>query len=179
MNLLIKEINKKMGTTTSRQSSTTRDTIAANRPNFNNNFQIQQDVDGVNCENNNNPFDYVPEENEYPHLGSVHVSLSWLNPNALRSNEQDNSYYITAKGGVCCGTSAPSPIIMNELRDIEMNPTPYTLLDSRAHQLLICHDAATNGWHAISSPEVFSRHTGTCLIIGKKKSCDSWFDGNV
>jgi predicted component of type VI protein secretion system len=38
-------------------------------------------------------------------------------------------------------------------------------LDSRAHQLLITH---SNGWHAISSPEIFSRHSGTCIIIGDR-----------
>lgn len=105
------------------------------------------------------------EENDYPHLGSVHVSLSWLNPNALRSNDNDNSYMVTAKGGIFYGNSAPSPVVMNELGLADMEPSQYPLLDSRAHQLLIAYD---NGWNAISSPEVFSRHTGTCLIIGDR-----------
>mmetsp|Transcript_6359 Transcript_6359/g.10423 ORF Transcript_6359/g.10423 Transcript_6359/m.10423 type:complete len:1182 (-) Transcript_6359:159-3704(-) len=105
------------------------------------------------------------EENEYPHLGSVHVSLSWLNPNALRSNDTDNSFVVTAKGGIFYGNSAPSPVVMSELGEVSMEPSEYPLLDSRAHQLLIAYD---NGWNAISSPEVFSRHTGTCLIIGDR-----------
>jgi pSer/pThr/pTyr-binding forkhead associated (FHA) protein len=107
----------------------------------------------------------VQEENEYPHLGSVQVSLSWLNPNALRSNDTDNSYIVTAKGGIFYGNSSPSPIVMSELDAVSMAPGEYPLMDSRAHQLLIAYD---NGWNAISSPEVFSRHTGTCLIIGDR-----------
>ena len=46
-----------------------------------------------------------------------------------------------------------------------MCPKEVPLLDSRAHQLLITH---SNGWHAISSPEIFSRHSGTCIIIGDR-----------
>lgn len=38
-------------------------------------------------------------------------------------------------------------------------------MDSRAHQLLITY---SSGWHAISSPEIFSRHSGTCIIIGDR-----------
>lgn len=37
--------------------------------------------------------------------------------------------------------------------------------DSRAHKLLVIY---SNGWQAIPSPETFSRHSGTCVILGDR-----------
>lgn len=152
-----------MGTSTSRQSAPTspvRDSnfvLPRHHPSGNDRLSTSNDT-AITTSPPDQP-------NEYPHLGSVQVNLSWLNPNAIRSNDTDNSYLVTAKGGVFYGSSAPSPLVMNELENVRMTPTEYPLLDSRAHQLLIAYD---NGWNAISSPEVFSRHTGTCLIIGDR-----------
>ena len=39
------------------------------------------------------------------------------------------------------------------------------LNDSRAHKLLVVYN---DGWHAIPSPEPFSRHTGTCVVLGDR-----------
>jgi len=44
-------------------------------------------------------------------------------------------------------------------------PAEMAIPDSRAHKLLITY---CNGWHAIPFPEVFSRHSGTCLILGDR-----------
>ena len=40
------------------------------------------------------------------------------------------------------------------------------LADSRAHQLLVIY---SNGWYAMPSLEIFSRHSGTCVVIGDRK----------
>lgn len=44
-------------------------------------------------------------------------------------------------------------------------PVEIALPDSRAHKLLVIY---SNGWHAIPSPETFSRHSGTCVILGDR-----------
>lgn len=52
---------------------------------------------------------------------------------------------------------------------VNIHPREVPLLDSRATQLLItyCH-----GWYAITAPEIFSRHSGTCVIIGDRSSAE-------
>jgi hypothetical protein len=45
-------------------------------------------------------------------------------------------------------------------------PTEIPLADSRAHKLVVTH--CLGGWHVIPSPESqFSRHSGTCIILGR------------
>ena len=156
-----------MGVSASRPNTTTGPTSTAVADRSHSIGAGNNDRLGVSLDSNSSALVSSPsaEPNEFPHLGSVQVSLSWLNPNALRSNDTDNSYVVTAKGGIFFGSSAPSPVVMTELDSARMVPTEYPLLDSRAHQLLISYD---NGWNAISSPEVFSRHTGTCLVIGDR-----------
>jgi hypothetical protein len=46
-------------------------------------------------------------------------------------------------------------------------PTEIALNDSRAHKLLVIY---SNGWHAIPSPEIFSRHSGTCIVLGDRNN---------
>ncbi|CAM9451318.1 unnamed protein product, partial [Ectocarpus fasciculatus] len=41
------------------------------------------------------------------------------------------------------------------------------LRDSKAHQLLVTY---CDGWHAIPSPVNFSRHAGTCLLLGDRSN---------
>jgi hypothetical protein len=48
---------------------------------------------------------------------------------------------------------------------------PYTpeetnLLDSRANQILVAY---FDGWYVFPSPEIFSRHSGTCIVLGDRK----------
>lgn len=44
-------------------------------------------------------------------------------------------------------------------------PTSIPLVDPRAHKVLVTY---CKGWHIIPFPEVFSRHSGTCLILGDR-----------
>jgi hypothetical protein len=46
-------------------------------------------------------------------------------------------------------------------------PVDVGLRDSKAHQLLVTF---CDGWHAIPAPVNFTRHAGTCLLIGDKSS---------
>ena len=47
----------------------------------------------------------------------------------------------------------------------EATPKYCVLNDSRAQQVLVTY---MGGWHAIPTPDIFSRHTGTCILIGDK-----------
>jgi hypothetical protein len=47
-----------------------------------------------------------------------------------------------------------------------LEPTDIKLEDSRAHKLLIVY--SENKWNAIPSTEVFSRYSGTCVILGDR-----------
>jgi hypothetical protein len=44
-------------------------------------------------------------------------------------------------------------------------PGELLIPDSRAHKLLVTY---CYGWHLIPFPEVFSRHSGTCLVVGDR-----------
>ncbi len=46
-------------------------------------------------------------------------------------------------------------------------PVDVGLRDSKAHQLLIAY---FRGWYAIPAPVNFTRHAGTCLVIGDKNT---------
>ena len=48
-----------------------------------------------------------------------------------------------------------------------LTPTEIQLNDSRAHKLLVLYN---DGWYGIPSPEPFSRHTGTCIVLGDRTS---------
>lgn len=45
-------------------------------------------------------------------------------------------------------------------------PGEIVLPDSRAHKLLVTH--CSGGWSIIPFPEAFSRHSGTCMILGDR-----------
>lgn len=45
-------------------------------------------------------------------------------------------------------------------------PQEIPISDSRAHKLMVIH---TDDWYIVPSQEPFSRHSGTCMIIGDKK----------
>jgi len=45
-------------------------------------------------------------------------------------------------------------------------PAEYAINDSKAHKVLVIY---SDGWHLIPSQDPFSRHSGTCLILGDKK----------
>jgi hypothetical protein len=110
--------------------------------------------------------DTVPKD-EFPHFGVVSVQLSWLTANVRYTPEQQSDITVTGKGALFFGANTPSPEIIQELHHQKLYPREVSLLDSRAHQLLISY--SQGGWHAISSPEIFSRHSGTCIIIGDRQ----------
>jgi hypothetical protein len=55
-------------------------------------------------------------------------------------------------------------------------PAAVPLSDPRAHKILVSY---CNGWHIIPFPEVFSRHSGTCLILGDRQIASPPFQMKV
>ena len=70
------------------------------------------------------------------------------------------------RGTLFSGSNCNTTLISQSMEDLNLNrPRDFNLGDSRASQLLITY---IDGWYAIPSPEVFSRHSGTCLVVGDK-----------
>jgi hypothetical protein len=58
-----------------------------------------------------------------------------------------------------------SPLAIGNSSVPVLVPGELLIPDSRAHKLLVSY---CQGWHLIPFPEVFSRHSGTCLVIGDR-----------
>jgi hypothetical protein len=118
----------------------------------------------------------------YSHLGFVNVKLSWLTTTPQRDNDRLESLTLNSEGGIFYGSASPSPEIItgkkkthyilrmistSVLGNLNCHPKQIPLFDNRAHQLLVAY---SDGWHTITSPEIFSRHSGTCVIIGDRSN---------
>lgn len=51
-------------------------------------------------------------------------------------------------------------------------PQEMPLPDSRAHRLLVSY---CQGWHLVPFPEIFSRHSGTCYVVGDRNNAGTPF----
>jgi hypothetical protein len=107
----------------------------------------------------------IDEQNEFSQLGSVTVHISWLTAANRQPPDTKSEILITGKGGLFHGSQFPSQEILTTLASVQLYPQLIGLLDTRTHHFLITY---LNGWHAFSSPEFFSRHSGTCIIIGDR-----------
>eukprot|EP00597_Dinobryon_sp_UTEXLB2267_P007673 CAMPEP_0170085114 /NCGR_PEP_ID=MMETSP0019_2-20121128/20090_1 /TAXON_ID=98059 /ORGANISM="Dinobryon sp., Strain UTEXLB2267" /LENGTH=795 /DNA_ID=CAMNT_0010301437 /DNA_START=383 /DNA_END=2770 /DNA_ORIENTATION=+ len=88
---------------------------------------------------------------------------------------------VTPRGAVLYGSLCNPCVIQRALQTSGypvLPPAEIALTDSRAHKLLVTHCAspssggsasdASGGWYAIPYPETFSRHSGSCLILGDR-----------
>lgn len=111
----------------------------------------------------------IKEKSRY---GSVHVSIS-LPQNAITRSRAPRGnipeqYTITSRGSILHGTQSDPSTIQRALAASErplLEPSEIPIPDSRAHKVLVTH---IDKWYAIPAPEVFSRHSGTCLILGDR-----------
>jgi len=102
-----------------------------------------------------------------PQYGSVLVKISWLGNNR-RQQDRQNSHTVSARGSLFHGSSCNTQHLIQAIEDCNKYvPKDVVLADSRAHQLLVIY---SDGWYAIPSLEIFSRHSGTCVVIGDRKS---------
>lgn len=99
--------------------------------------------------------------------GVVNVQISSIANNRNRHMQEDTVVKIGGKRGTLfSGSNCNTALISQSMEDLNLNrPRDFNLGDSRASQLLITY---IDGWYAIPSPEVFSRHSSTCLVVGDK-----------
>eukprot|EP01038_Epipyxis_sp_PR26KG_P011735 gene11735-15701_t len=104
---------------------------------------------------------------EQKRYGVVNMKISSTSTNR-RGQENTINHVITPKGTILYGSLCTPFLIQKALSSSGypiLAPSEIALSDSRAHKLLITY---CNGWNAIPFPEVFSRHSGTCLILGDR-----------
>jgi hypothetical protein len=122
---------------------------------------------------------------EHKRHGVVTVKINSTN-SGRRLGESQVSHVITPKGSILYGSlfnpapiqrgrssQVPNMIFLIYLLFIAIGNSTFPILvpgellipDSRAHKLLVTY---CQGWHLIPFPEVFSRHSGTCLVIGDR-----------
>ena len=85
-----------------------------------------------------------------------------------QSAERSLTYTVSPRGSIIHGTQcSPQPFLRAILASgYPINPPlEIPLADSRAHKLMVVY---SNGWHAVPSPEAFSRHSGTCVVLGDR-----------
>eukprot|EP01039_Chlorochromonas_danica_P000831 gene831-904_t len=102
---------------------------------------------------------------EHKRHGVVSVKIHPVNG---RSADDYISQVLTPKGGLFYGSSFNPAVVLKALEDANyplMPPTEVLVPDSRAHKLLVTY---CQGWQLIPFPEVFSRHSGTCVIVGDR-----------
>lgn len=99
--------------------------------------------------------------------GLVNVHITALPSHRMHNLPDDNTVRVSGKQGTLfSGINCNTTLVSQSMEDLKMlRPRDFTLGDSRASQLLVTH---IDGWYAIPTPDAFSRHSGTCLIVGDK-----------
>lgn len=104
---------------------------------------------------------------EHKRYGTVIVKVTNIAPNR-RPQDSVITHSITSRGGILYGSQCSPNTIQKALSSSGyplLIPSEIQLPDTRAHKILVAY---CKGWYAIPSPEVFSRHSGTCLILGDR-----------
>jgi len=106
------------------------------------------------------------------------VSVKLLSTNNNRSDSQV-AHVVTPKGSIIFGSAINPALVQKSLQMVEyplLPPSEMQLPDSRAHKLLVTF---SRGWKIIPFPEPFSRHSGSCLILGDRNITSSPFKVTV
>jgi hypothetical protein len=115
---------------------------------------------------------------EHKRNGVVVVKLN-SSAASRRGGDGQITHVVTPKGAILYG-SLFNPTGMQRAITSSgypmLAPGELAIPDSRAHRLLVtyCH-----GWHLIPFPEVFSRHSGTCFVVGDRNNTGAPFQIRV
>jgi len=105
---------------------------------------------------------------EHKRHGVVTMKMTLHNP-TRRNSEQHITQTITPKGCILYGSLAFDPAVVQHAIATSgfpvVPPSSFQLGDNRAHKVLVSY---CKGWHIVPFPEIFSRHSGTCLILGDR-----------
>lgn len=113
---------------------------------------------------------------ERQRFGQVTAKISTLVSGSKKKEEEYSLYTITPRGAIISGSNCnPHVHIKEALANYGYTEPPLeiNLSDSRAHRVLIIH---TDRWYVAPSQEYFSRHSGTCIVLGDKKSTSQPFE---
>jgi len=106
---------------------------------------------------------------EHKRHGVVTLKMVNASTPVRRGSESVITNVITPKGCIIYGSSVFNPaVIQNAIVHSGypvLPPTVLPLQDTRAHKVLVSY---CKGWHVVPFPEQFSRHSGTCLILGDR-----------
>lgn len=110
----------------------------------------------------------LPEERNSRRVGHIRATISFYSGVRQLQEIVTTTANIGPNGGFFYGSANPPAALIEDLAEVFANPPVDTpLRDSKAHQLLVTH---CNGWYAIPSPVNFSRHAGTCLLLGDRSN---------
>jgi hypothetical protein len=157
------------------------------RQNSNNKLDInhQQDEEEDNSNVSNNDLNEPNYDNltnkekifrERQRFGQVTAKISTLSSGNKKKEEEYSIHTITPRGAIITGSNCnPQYHIKEALANYGYSEPPLeiTLPDSRAHRVLVIH---TDRWYVAPSQEYFSRHSGTCIVLGDKKSSSQPFE---
>ena len=117
---------------------------------------------GSNC---SSQYDNYKERTRYG-VVNVTCSITGVN-NTNRNSSNEDKCVATPKGVILFGSANANETIKNSITSISgrLAPTEILLPDNRAHRLLVIH---SNRWYLIPSTEIFSRHSGVCLVLGDR-----------
>jgi hypothetical protein len=130
------------------------------------NTQIRRNRSSIGSEGSTSN-NRTKQPREHKRYGTVVVKVTNIAPNR---RPQDNviTHSVSAKGAILFGSQSSLNTIQKALSTSGyplLIPSEIQLPDTRAHKILVAY---CKGWYAIPSPEVFSRHSGTCLILGDR-----------
>lgn len=101
-------------------------------------------------------------------VGHIRATISFYSGVRQLQEIVTTTTNIGPNGGFFYGSANPPAALIEDLADVFKNPpVDSPLRDSKAHQLLVTY---CDGWHAIPSPVNFSRHAGTCLLLGDRSN---------
>eukprot|EP01031_Cornospumella_fuschlensis_P038590 gene38590-46914_t len=104
---------------------------------------------------------------EQKRFGCVALKVHTIN---ARNAEDQVSHVLTPKGALLYGSLFNPGVVLKAMEGANyplIPPAELMIPDSRAHKLLITY---VQGWHLVPFPEVFSRHSGTCVIVGDRNT---------
>jgi hypothetical protein len=124
----------------------------------------------TSSENGRNGYLNKPQLREHKRYGVVVVKYQSSTGATRRNPDNIVSQVVTPRGVILYGTLYNPTSIQRAINSSGfpmMVPTDMAIPDSRAHRLLVSY---CQGWHLVPFPEVFSRHSGTCYVVGDRNN---------
>eukprot|EP01033_Poteriospumella_lacustris_P010467 gene10468-7441_t len=120
-----------------------------------------------------------PPLREHKRFGVVVVKYQSASGATRRGPDGTVSQVVTPRGVILYG-SLYNPTSIQKAINMAgfpmLVPAEMSIPDARAHRLLVSY---CQGWHLVPFPEVFSRHSGTCYVVGDRNNIGTPFQIKV